>query len=167
MSLIQRLKLIGWVFYTQMESLTLQYPTCIPNHLQHHFLRGYFDGDGSINSKVRHWKTTTNTNWAWSITSSSFFCTEAKRIIDSANDLKLYSRISNAKENDITTTLSVGGNRQVYRILSWLYKDATIFLKRKHDEFLTLETYINAIDKQKAETRLKSPLNIYSHQTKI
>lgn len=40
--------------------------------------------------------------------------------------------------NNITYTLSSGGNIQVQRIMDWLYKDATIFLKRKHDTYVEL-----------------------------
>ena len=35
---------------TCTKSLTLTFPSenIIPKHLQHHFIRGYFDGDGSV-----------------------------------------------------------------------------------------------------------------------
>ncbi len=33
---------------TPRKSLTLKYPTTVPQHLERHFIRGYFDGDGCI-----------------------------------------------------------------------------------------------------------------------
>ena len=30
------------------KSLILQFPTTVPEELMHHFIRGYFDGDGCI-----------------------------------------------------------------------------------------------------------------------
>ena len=33
---------------TPRKSLTLEFPKFIPKHLMSHFIRGYFDGDGSV-----------------------------------------------------------------------------------------------------------------------
>jgi hypothetical protein len=41
-----------------------------------------------------------------------------------------------SKTNKITTTLSVGGNLQVKKVLDWLYQDATIYLPRKYEKYL-------------------------------
>ena len=125
---------------TPRKSLTLQYPACISEHLQNHFLRGYFDGNGSIYFWTKKRKIINNICFVWQLTSSKYFCETAKKIINSYANTNIKSRLSLPKtDNQITTTLSVGGNQQVYRIMSWLYKDATIFLKRKHDKFLELE----------------------------
>jgi intein-encoded DNA endonuclease-like protein len=125
------------------KSLILEYPN-ISNDLQNHFIRGYFDGDGSICFWTKKWKTTTNKNFDWKITSSDKFCIGAETVIKSFVDVNLRMMLSCKKtsENKITTTLYTGGNQQVYRLMSWLYKDATIFLKRKYDRFLILENLI-------------------------
>lgn len=124
------------------KSMILEYPTCIPDNLQHHFLRGYFDGDGSISFWIKQWKTTTNKNYTWQITSTKNFCEGAKQIIEYFAKITPYQRATHPKLNQITTTISLGGNQQVYRLMSWLYQDATIFLKRKHNKYLELKSLI-------------------------
>jgi len=57
--------------------------------------------------------------------------------------INLYSRIAHKNTNIITTTLSLGGNRQVYQLLTWLYKDSTIYLPRKYEKYLELKQFIN------------------------
>ena len=125
------------------KALVLQYPT-IPYHLQNHFIRGYFDGDGSINYYNKVFKSKISRRYAVSITSSKYFCEENIKIIKQFTNLNMYSRLAHKNlGNDITTTISIGGNQQVYQLMCWLYKDAAIFFKRKHDKFLELEKEIN------------------------
>ncbi len=120
------------------KSLILDFPPIMRNSLYfNHFIRGYSDGDGCISMWVKQLKTTTNDNYAWQLTSSDKFCAGAKEIIDNLFNIKMYSRLANI-ESDITTTISIGGNRQVYDILTWLYKDATLYLTRKYNEYQEL-----------------------------
>lgn len=124
------------------KSLILNYPT-IDNNLQNHFLRGYFDGDGSIYYWTKQWKTTTNKNYVCSIVSTKMFCDVAASIILNNTNLRMYFSLAKPGSiNQITTSIRIGGNQQVYRLMSWLYKDATVYLKRKHDKFLELEKLI-------------------------
>lgn len=124
------------------KSLILNYPT-IDDNLQNHFLRGYFDGDGCISFWIKQWKTTTNKNYVCKITSSKMFCEIAAIIILNNTNLRMYFSLSKPESiNQITTSILIGGNQQVYRLMSWLYKDATIYLKRKHNKFLELEKLI-------------------------
>jgi hypothetical protein len=124
------------------KSLILKYPV-IPDHLQNHFLRGYFDGDGGVSTWEKKWKTTTNVNYNLKITSSKMFCIAAKQVIQSNIDVNMYLFLPKANnENQITTSLGIGGNQQVYKLMTWLYKDSTIFLKRKHDKYLELKAQL-------------------------
>lgn len=126
------------------KSLKLRYPSKnqVPNELTHHFLRGYFDGDGSIHYYKKQWKTTTNNNYSMNMISAKWFCDEAAKEIAVHTGIDMYSMLSHEKMSDITTTISIGGNRQVRTLMNWLYKDATIYLYRKYDRFLDLQDEI-------------------------
>jgi intein/homing endonuclease len=100
----------------------------IPKHLIRHYIRGLFDGDGSVfsNGKDR--------------INAMVVCTAS---ITMGNDL-----ISCLFENDISSTYSIDrrGNTEVYsiyvnktreiqRLYKWMYNNATIYLERKHNRF--------------------------------
>lgn len=132
--LIPKVKKLG---LEPRKSATLKFPTCdqVPDHLVHHFIRGYFDGDGSLSFKRRA-DELTDSYLSLSIISTLDFCSKIKEImkfgnivINNQSDGMYYYRIGKS---------AVG----VYNFLSYIYKDATIFLKRKHDkykEFLLLK----------------------------
>jgi intein/homing endonuclease len=125
----------------EAKSLTLRFPEFIINSpYLNHFIRGYFDGNGSISFWTKQWKSTKNKNYVWSLVSSNEFSKIAKQIIEDKFNLNINSRISNKiNGNFITTTISAGGNRQVAKILDWLYQDATLYLSRKYNKYLELK----------------------------
>ena len=100
----------------------------VPNSLLHHFVRGYFDGDGSVS------------NGKWSkvdIISTPEFLTGLQNILKESIGIGItklnYSR-KYSKEVNIVS-LNIGGRLQCMKFKEWLYKDATIFLKRKKEVF--------------------------------
>lgn len=124
-----------------VKSLTLLFPECMTHSpFLNHFIRGYSDGNGTISMWIKKLKTTTNNNYVWKLTSSDKFCSVAKHIIDELCNVKMHSKLAQAgSENNITTTIEIGGNRQVLRVLNWLYSDATIYLHRKYDKYVELK----------------------------
>lgn len=121
------------------KSLILEFPQFIDAKLIVHFIRGYFDGDGSIYNKKP--KKTGYINYAWQITSTNMFNNKVKSIIEDLLKVHCSQSLSRPKTNKITTTLSVGGNLQVMKVLDWLYKDATIYLPRKYEKYLEFKNY--------------------------
>lgn len=118
------------------KSLKLTFPI-INEYLIHHFIRGYFDGDGSLYSRKQN--KTGYVNYGWQITSTKMFCHSVKNYLD---NLSVNSSIKLAcpKTNNITCTLSVGGNKQITKLLDWLYKDSQLHLHRKYNKYLKLKT---------------------------
>lgn len=113
----------------QNKSLDLKFPTKkqVPKKLIHHFMRGYFDGDGSIcfgQGQLR-----------FSVIGTEKFLLEYEKII-----LKVLNRKNSNKWNTEGKAFNIrfGGNVQVSKIYNFLYKDATIYLDRKHDKFAVL-----------------------------
>jgi len=113
------------------KSLILKFPTDnLPKELISHFLRGYSDGDGCIyKNKLKY-----GINTIWKIVSTKQFCDQTAKIIKEQFNINC-SQYLTCPNNQITTTLSIGGNLQVKIILDWLYKDATIYLPRKFEKY--------------------------------
>jgi hypothetical protein len=130
--LTQQLTKLGCV---RAKSLILTWPEwLIDPKLQQHFIRGYFDGDGSL--YARKPTNTGQIDWGWQITSTNNFCNSVKQHIENTLQIHCSKSLPHPKTNQITTTLSVGGNLQVKKVLDWLYQDATIYLPRKYEKYL-------------------------------
>ena len=113
------------------KSLILEFPKWLHPSLYNHFLRGVFDGDGSIYRYERKESTPTITV---TITSTENFC---KAIVDiCAKYLKIRGRIYDAScHNGITKVFTLSGCNISQQFLEWLYQDATIFLQRKYNRY--------------------------------
>jgi len=129
--LTQQLTKLGCI---PVKSLILTWPEWLVDpKLQQHFIRGYFDGDGSL--YARKPTKTGQVDWGWQITSTGQFCLVVKDLLENKLDIHCSISLSKPKTNQITTVLSVGGNLQVKKVLDWLYQDTTIYLPRKYDKY--------------------------------
>lgn len=109
------------------KSLSLEFPG-IPLELYPHFIRGYFDGDGSVSHSH-------GTNYILTITSTNNFCQHIKTYIE--DKLGIYMGIYDAQnKNGITKVLSTSGRLQTKKFLDFIYQDATIYMERKHQRYL-------------------------------
>lgn len=114
------------------KSNILEYPeNIIPDYLENHFIRGVFDGDGSISTFYLKNSLTS----CFNITGTAPFLERIKQILVkncSIFDVKLNKpkRYLNG-----TAMLSYGGNINTLKIKDYLYNNATIFLVRKKDKF--------------------------------
>lgn len=102
------------------KSLILKFPSfdTIPKELFHHFIRGYFDGDGWICKNT------------FGIISSDDFCFKMQTFLWDNFNIKSYlmkagkvSRLLVHRKEDIT------------KLYNYMYNDATIFLERKKNKF--------------------------------
>lgn len=116
-----------------LKSFKLTFPTTIPKELQHHFIRGYFDGDGCIyvpNNKA---------DCSFSLVSTFELLDSIKVILVNElqfNNNNLYNPPKVKGKN--VFTLSYYGRKSLIKLREWLYKDATIYLNRKYDKFFSL-----------------------------
>jgi hypothetical protein len=98
----------------------------VPNKLINHFIRGWFDGDGSI---IIHKKNLTSSiNMAGTYGNLNEIQKIFLENVKCLNPTKIY------KDKSIFS-LKWGGNNQVINIRKWLYKDANIFMDRKKRKF--------------------------------
>lgn len=98
----------------------------IPKKYLHHFIRGYFDGDGHIG-----WSKSLPPQLRFTLTSRS------KNILcQIARHLKQYTHSSlKVRKCKGAYRIEVMGNRVCPPIYEYLYSDATIYLERKYQIF--------------------------------
>lgn len=120
---------------TPRKSLTLNFPNkrIVPNNLLNHFIRGYFDGDGSL--------TILNKSYGKanvSFVSTKGFLTALQSLLK--NICKCNSSIVDIKhlKQNITKRLVMCGNLQIIKFLNWLYNGSCVYLQRKYEKFQTL-----------------------------
>lgn len=107
----------------------------IPQNLIRHFVRGYFDGDGCIS--VYKDTNTKKLRGEFSITSNSNILIDIQKIlIDNCNVKE--TKLHTYKRTKKAASLRYGGKNQIRRIYEYLYKDSTIYLNRKYNNFKLL-----------------------------
>lgn len=113
---------------TKNKTRTIRFPD-IPKELHSHFIRGFFDGDGSLILNKELGKTQFN------ITSASKqFLEDLKPIISEVSGTK--GGISKETNYEVWHLRFCG--RKVQDIMDWLYKDATVYLQRKYRKYLMI-----------------------------
>lgn len=105
---------------TPRKSLTLKFPTTVPNHLLRHFIRGYFDGDGCVDTNRKRINVLGTNEFLTSL--SSYF--ESLGVTPT----KLYKK----KDNKAYSMEKYGVNAKI--ILNHIYNPSTIYLDRKFNK---------------------------------
>ena len=114
------------------KSLILTFPDFLREDLVRHFVRGVFDGDGSIN-------LTRKTCPTIFITGSYNFIYRLADILP-CDFTNIYQRYKNRDPEKSAHSLFIGRNVDVMNFLHWIYDDCTCKLQRKYDKakiFLT------------------------------
>ncbi|MDR5047854.1 MULTISPECIES: LAGLIDADG family homing endonuclease [Bacillus cereus group] len=119
------------------KTFLIEFPT-IPDYLVHHFIRGYFDGDGSVSFyKVKERPTP---KAEVTITGTEEFLNSLKEILVGAGlnpNIKLAQRHKNRDNN--VRTLKYCGRQNALKFYNFIYQDATRFLCRKRDKFIVID----------------------------
>ena len=103
-------------------------PMSVPDEMMNHFMRGVFDADGCFYSNKEKGIV------SFSICSSvEMFCEEYQMMLMALCDLEKTKIKKNKRET--CWAITYGGRNQVKRIMDFLYKDATIYLERKHKKY--------------------------------
>ena len=98
-----------------------------------HFVRGYFDGDGSLHKVISGWRI--------QIIGSETLINEIKALFNSnVKTVKEYTLDENGNKIEKQAYyFQIMGNVQLFRILNWMYQGSTeeMRLNRKYDCYLT------------------------------
>jgi intein-encoded DNA endonuclease-like protein len=123
----------------QAKTFKITFPEWLDESLQHHFIRGYFDGDGCVwITKVNNKIKTPSLNI--DIIGTDIFVDKLQDIINKNIDYnkKNKLRTRHPERNNNIRSIKYGGNHICTKIFNYMYKDATIFLQRKFDKFNTI-----------------------------
>jgi intein/homing endonuclease len=112
---------------TPNKSLTLQFPTEVPNELVRHFIRGYFDGDGHISKD----KKLINPYYHINITSTKEFIIVLKKILMD-NDIITGNLYKRYKDKEISAHTVHVKNKSAKNFVDYIYLNAKMFLTRKY-----------------------------------
>lgn len=148
----EQLERLGCV---RKKSLILKFPLKehVPEHLIPHFIRGYFDGDGSFVAHMMKCKggRYLHQQYKFSFTSTLEFCESVKKIIvDKFNiPVGIYERRKNSGKNSYELNIT---GKKVFDVLDWLYKDSTIHLHRKYNKYMKYRTALERKNNEKSIT---------------
>lgn len=119
---------------THRKSKTIVFPD-LQNSLVRHFVRGYFDGDGSISIDERSQQLRCNFT-----SGSKVFLSKIKEILD------LY-KISCSLDNDREIfRIAIYGKTSTKKFLDYMYSDATVLLDRKYNFYFANKDLLNYIN---------------------
>ena len=107
----------------------------IPEEFERDFIRGFIDGDGSIG---RH-------HFSMICNSEIFAIQIRDRFLKAIPELKSYIYKENRKHTDYWSLHFSMNLKVAPKLYNYLYKDATVFLKRKEQ---ILNTVLNTVDKR-------------------
>ena len=111
----------------KQKSLILQPPKKVPEKLLSHFIRGFFDGDGSL----MKYNYNNYTSYQIEFTTTYEMAIWLREIFGKGD-------VRKEKRRDFTWYYSIGGNRQVLDICHYMYDEATIWMDRKYARYQEL-----------------------------
>ncbi len=134
---MSQLNIVNKYFYKHLidkgcfanKSLILEFPTDlqVPKELVRHFIRGYFDGDGSVYISSKKLSV--------ELIGTPEFISVCQSIL--MNEVGLNKTTLYAKKNTKNTVrMRYSGTRQCIKIFKYLYEDSSVFLERKYNKFL-------------------------------
>jgi hypothetical protein len=119
---------------TPNKSLTLEFPEWMKSHpLRHHFIRGYYDADGCWSfryNKDKNKQDTKDRQIRCSVRGTKNFLTDIRSILET--DLTIRKKTGDIPLSGGIHKLEYAGNQITKKISDYLYKDATLYLERKH-----------------------------------
>ena len=109
------------------KSLILEYPNWLHKDLEHHFIRGYFDGDGSIGLYNRTGKDKRPSKvLKVNIAGTKNFLKGIKNYINNKGSISKTSSIY---------LLQYSGNTSSSIFCEKIYENSTLYMERKHDVY--------------------------------
>lgn len=114
----------------KQKSLILKPPKKVPQELLRHFIRGFFDGDGTI---TKYFSTGDNrVHFGISFTTTYEVAVWLQEVLGGRGS------VFPDKRREHTWYYSIGGNRQVLKLCHYMYEEATIWMDRKYSRYQEL-----------------------------
>ena len=129
------------------KSLVLEFPDNIREDLLRHFIRGYFDGDGSIAFCKNKKGVISIGSIQVSIIGTVMFLNTLNNILE--DELQFKEKVVDLgnRYKPVTKTIFFSSIDHTKKFLDFIYKDSTIYLDRKYERYLIFnkkyEEYLN------------------------
>jgi len=118
---------------TERKSLTLL-PPQIPANFTRDYIRGYFDGDGSVSiGNIKYPKKLVVNFYSASKHMAEYLHTIIRSVCSDSYNGKIYLRLAHQKTPYYAIRL---GHNAAKRLFFYMYKDASLYLNRKYYTFL-------------------------------
>lgn len=114
------------------KSLSVKFPM-LTDELNRHFIRGLFDGDGSICRA--QYKNRQSYQHTLTITSTLMVCEKLVDIIETVLDINCHIYDA-SNHNGITKVFNISGKNQIKKFMDWIYDGADLKLQRKYDRYI-------------------------------
>lgn len=129
------------------KSLVLEFPDNIREDLLRHFIRGYFDGDGSIAFCKNKKGVISIGSIQVSIIGTVMFLNTLNNILEDELQFKEKVIDLSNRHKPVTKTIFFSSIAHTKKFLDFIYKDSTIYLDRKYERYLIFnkkyEEYLN------------------------
>jgi hypothetical protein len=123
------------------KTFKLTFPNFIEDHLLPHFMRGFFDGDGSLSYSNTKQKTGyVGKKFYLSFTSTTNMLYGISKLLEDKFQANYYITKRWKERNNDNYSLKMTSVAKMELFCDWMYKDATIFLDRKYKKYLELKT---------------------------
>lgn len=101
--------------------------------LMPHFIRGFFDGDGTVYNTYQNGPRITHVGFS----GNYIFLNNLKTYLKKQGIIKNNNKITQEKRNNCNCcSYSFANKKDIKSFFDYIYKDATVFLERKHNKFL-------------------------------
>ena len=119
---------------TERKSLTITPPN-VPKPYVHHYIRGYFDGDGSVSYRKGLYKSRLVVDiYTASFNMASFLYEKIKEQMGGLYKGRLYSTLAHQKTRYYAIRLGHKASEQLFK---YMYKNANnLYLERKYNKFV-------------------------------
>lgn len=125
------------------KTYSIDFPDYVLNEYLHHFIRGYFDGDGNVAVFGKNKKGEPRANIT--IVGNPVFIEKMKDILE--EKLNIYINFYDKKTYAL---LKIERQKDVKKFLDWIYKDSKIHLIRKYEDYIK---FINSRDFDKIDCK--------------
>lgn len=123
------------------KSLVIGFPDWLDEDLIPHYVRGVYDGDGTI---CQTYRNDNNKPILANITATESFCVKLQQICN--EKLNINPGIYDAScHNGVTKVLAFSGKRIAKTFLDWIYDDAELYLQRKYDRYCSYYNINNSL----------------------
>ena len=121
----------------------LKFPSLeqVPEHLQKHFIRGYFDGDGSIWCGTA--KDSKIPTYTIDFCGTDDLLTGIMNVLINEGVIKHNYKLNKRLPGQTVSYFAFGGNLQTCAFCEYIYQGATVYLQRKYDKYLNLKETLN------------------------